>query len=230
MNDSQGSENRNNQNKSSAADQAKRLWSGLGSFLTSVKQKTLDMVDNIQDQITELDDRITKSHSKSIEMFLDSNKNFDKTLIPIIENPSTYIELPTQADFTSFYESFELSDYTETIKFIQDNSSKLSQIFQGIVPNTISEKEFWSRLFSKIEMKRKAKMISEELKQHLSAHNSPIKMPRKSQLSSDDLIDKNEDGKQNEMNQEEKIELTAEELVELSKLDDISSGNGWSDD
>ena len=163
-----------------AKDQAKRLWNGIGSFLSSVKQKTLDIVDNIQDQITDFDDKL---HQPEQKLETPSTpppppKEFDKKLLPILENASTYIEEPTQTEFQDYSKSFKVEDHKDDIELYTENSPNLRRIHSRLVPSAFSEQTFWCRLFFKLEMKEKAKKVSEELKIHLSAENSPIKVTK----------------------------------------------------
>ena len=80
----------------------KSLWGGIGSFLSSVKEKTLKLVDDLQDQITALDESIGKSEEKEQKL------TFDPSLLPIIESATTYLEEPTNPEFKTFSESFNI--------------------------------------------------------------------------------------------------------------------------
>lgn len=238
----------------SAKDQAKRLWSGIGSFLSSVKQKTLDIVDNLQDHITDIDGQLLQPQAPvDSQDKKDSKKEFDKKLLPTLENVSTYIDEPTQTEFQDYLNIFNVDDHKEDIELFMENSPNLRRIHSRLVPSAFPENVFWCRLFFKLEMKEKAKKVSEELKNHLSAENSPMKVPRNShnenaEESLDetngnadnssngkrDVVNSNEDDKNPANNRNssvnpEDIDLTPEELEELDKLDNLGSDGDWGD-
>ncbi|OHT17033.1 hypothetical protein TRFO_12733 [Tritrichomonas foetus] len=190
-------------------EQARKLWSGIGSFFSSVTQKTLKIVDNLQDQITELDEKLVQQQTQP-----PPKKEFDKKLLPILENATTYIDEPSQSEYQEFLKSFTISAHKEEIDLFTENSPNLRRIHSRLVPSAFSEDVFWCRLFFKLEMKEKAKKVSEELKTALSAESSPVKAPPPVNTKIDIPA--------------EDIELTPEELEELDKLD-AENDEDWGD-
>ena len=119
---------------------------GIGTFFSNFKDKTLNFVDSLQDQITAID--------QSLDLKTDHNQNtkiFDKSLIPIIENVTTYIEEPNNSNYKEYLNNFDVELKSEEIHLFNKNSLSLSRIYSRLVPSAFTEKVFWSRLFFKIE-------------------------------------------------------------------------------
>ena len=141
------------------------LWKGFGSFLTSVKDKTLKLVDEIQDKITELDESFSKNDEKE-------QIEFDTSLLPIIENSLTYIEEPINKEYKTFLDEFDLESKNEEIKLFMENSPNLRRIHSRLISPTFTEKEFWSRLFYKLKQRDEAQKISDKLNTTISQDDS----------------------------------------------------------
>lgn len=178
--------------------QLKSLWGGIGRAWTSVKKKTLDIVDNIQDKITELDQDL---EAKPLPP---PRKLFDRTVLPILENASTYIDEPMSSGFSAFSESFVLEDHREDILLFSDNSPNLRRIYSRLVPSVLTEEVFWCRLFYKIDQRESAKKMSKELQEHLKTEET--KEEDTSNLG---------------------LDLTPEELAELEKMENMNSDGSW---
>ena len=137
----------------------KRMWGGIGSFLSSVKDKTLKLVDDLQDRITEFDESMEKIAQKP-------KKEFDPNLLPILENAATYLDEPTNESYHSFYETFDLQTKQEDISLFQENCPNLRRIYSRLVPSAFSEKDFWARLFFKLELREESQKSNEEPKEN----------------------------------------------------------------
>jgi hypothetical protein len=134
------------------------LWSGLGTFLSTAKDKTLNIVDSVQ---TRIEDVIASPPPPKAE--------FDRSILPILETPSTYLDEPTLPAFRSYCESFDLSKKADEIAIFYDNSPNLKRLHARLVPAAISEIDFWSRLFFKLEQKQMTKKMSQDLMSHLKS-------------------------------------------------------------
>lgn len=173
-------------------ENVKKVWGGISSLWSTVKQKTLDIVDDLQDQITALDEQVSQSQTPP------PKKEFDRALLPILENASTYIEESTDPNFKDFLESFSVDEHQPDITLFCDNSPNLRRIRARLVPSAIEERVFWSRLFFKLQQREKSKNAQNEKEEHKKV--------------SENANDTNlEDFEQN-------LELTPEELAELEKL------------
>jgi hypothetical protein len=145
----------------SLGDRVGALWSGLGSAFASVKDKTLNLVDSVQDQIEE-----------HIAAPPPPKPDFDRSLLPILETPATYLDEPTLPAFRSYSDSFDLSTRTDDITTFYDNSPNLRRLHARLVPSAVSEAAFWSRLFFKLEQKETARKMSQDLMQHLKSEET----------------------------------------------------------
>ena len=155
-------ENNENQNQ-------KSIWKGFGNFISSVKDKTLKFVDDLQDKITEFDESMEKKAHKP-------KKEFDPSLLPILENATTYLEEPINNSYPSFLEKFEISSKQKDIELFIENCPNLKRIYSRLVPSSFSEKDFWARLFFKLQLREEAQRVSEELQTSISesANNSTV--------------------------------------------------------
>jgi hypothetical protein len=169
-------------------------------MLTSVVEKTLGMVDGLQDQITALDEKIETRMAAPAPA-----KHFDESLLPILENPSTYLDPPTAAPFQLFSDAFDLDSHVDDISLFCDHSPTLRRIHSRLVPSALAEITFWCRLFFKLEQRDEAKRMGQKLLEHITTEELP-----------------QSDGQ---------VELTAEELKVLAELenpDEVLAG--WDDD
>jgi hypothetical protein len=167
------------------------LWGGLGSLWNSVVKTTLDTIDGFQDRITEIDSQIT-SQLRGTPV-----RQFDESLLPILENSSTYLDQPTSPTYSSYLNSFDVDSHVDEITLFCDHSPTLRRIHSRLVPSAFSNRVFWSRLFFKLEQRENAKKKSQELLELVAEAGKPPKM--------DALTDA-------------PIELTEEELAELEQL------------
>jgi hypothetical protein len=176
------------------------FWGGLGSLLNSVVEKTLGVVDGLQDQITALDEKIQTRMAAP-----GPKKNFDESLLSILENPSTYLDPPTAASFQPFADAFDLDSHVDDISLFCDHSPTLRRIHSRLVPSALTEQNFWCRLFFRLGQRDEAKQMSQKLLEHVATEE-----PQRA------------DGQ---------IELTAEELEALAELENADVVlEGWEDD
>jgi hypothetical protein len=156
----------------------------------------LEIVDNLQDQITAFDAELDVAKTDA------PLPVFDESLVPVIENSSTYIEEPGTPAYHKYLESFDLDVHLPEIGLFCEKSANLRRIHSRLVPTAIQERTFWCRLFFRIEQKQQAKKMSQHLIDHLKMDEENV----------------------------EDVELTAEELEELEKLEnegDFGSEGSW---
>jgi hypothetical protein len=176
----------------------KSLWSGIGSVWSSVKETTLNMVDSLQDQITSLDGDL------AVDSAPPPKPDFDRSILPILETPSTYLDEPAVPAFKLYRDTFDLASKTEYISLFYDNSPNLRRIHARLVPSAVPETVFWCRLFFKLDQKEAAKRMSQELIDHLKTEEAKGVV------------------------EPEVIDLTPEELEALEKLENAGS-DGWNE-
>lgn len=168
----------------------KRLWGGLSSIVSNMKDKTLEFVDNLQDKIMDLDAQVQKSTENE-------DKDFDKTLLPILENASTYLIEPSEENYKQYESMFIYEEKKSEINSFLRNSQNLKHIHDRLVPSKISENVFWARLFYKLQ-----------------SRSSPVKPTI--QHDADPLDDDDLEGI--DLDQE----MTPEELEELKRIEEMS--------
>jgi hypothetical protein len=141
-----------------AAEEGPRrsLWGGFSSVLKSVIDTTLNAVDNLQDKITDLESQVMGGNSSP-------KKQFDESLLPILENSSTYLDQPTSLAYPPYLDLFDVDAHSEDISLFCDHSPTLRRIRSRLVPSAFSDRVFWSRLFFKLEQKDAAKKKSQQL-------------------------------------------------------------------
>jgi hypothetical protein len=141
-----------------AAEEApgRSIWGGFTSVFKSVIDTTLGAVDNLQDKITALESQLTSKNSPP-------KKQFDNSLLPILENSSTYLDQPTSLSYPPYLESFDMDAHSEDISLFCDHSPTLRRIHSRLVPSAFPDRVFWSRLFFKLEQKDAAKKKSQQL-------------------------------------------------------------------
>jgi len=137
---------------------ATKFFSGIGSFFSSVKEKTLNFVDDLQDQIEE-------AEQKTEDII--PEKVFDTSLLPIIENAATYIDEPTNPLYQDFLNSFNSETKVTDTQLFFDNCPNLRRMYSRLVPGSITENIFWARLFFKLKMREEAQKASSAIKDSL---------------------------------------------------------------
>jgi hypothetical protein len=139
-----------------SGDEPRSLWGGLGSLVKSAVTTTLNAVDALQDRITAFDAQTSKPSPPP-------EKAFDESLLPILENPMTYLDEPMSPLYQSYLSSFDLDAHEEETTLFCDRSPTLRRLRSRLVPSALPARVFWSRLFFKLEQRDAAKKKSQQL-------------------------------------------------------------------
>lgn len=119
------------------------IWSGFGNALNSVKQTTLNFMDNLQEKIISIDSEMESNNDKNLK----KQKQFNPSVLPIIENATTYLNEPSDSSYQLFLRNFSKEDYQEDIDLFKIHSTGLQIIYSRLVPSSMSDQIFWARLF-----------------------------------------------------------------------------------
>ena len=136
------------------------VFSGFGRFILSVTQKSLEVVDGIQDKVEKLDSNNAPK------------KEFDQKQLAVINNVSTYIDEPSDPSYKKYEETFNVDDYKAEIELIKENSIVLNRNYEKLVPDIMNDKVFWCRVFYKVELNEKRENERDELIKKLENDNN----------------------------------------------------------
>ena len=112
-------------------------------IFSSVKEKTLNFVDNLQEMIEE-----------------STEQPFDHSLTEIISSPSTYLDQVSDSEFES---SFTPRDHESEIQTFRKNCPSLDRLHGKLVPRSMDDRTFWCRLFYRISTRSAAKEEEDDI-------------------------------------------------------------------